>query len=265
MREQNWKTEDMPDSESRIAHGGKAIYGAKLGILMLEARFPRIPGDMGNAGTWPFPVLYKVVRGASPHRVVRERAKGLLGAFLDAAQELVELGADAITTNCGFLSLYQAELASHVGVPVATSSLMQAPIIQATLPPGRRVGILTISAASLTKEHLLKAGVAEDMPVVGTENGEEFTRAILGDEERLDVAAAERDILAAGEELVTRHPAVGAVLLECTNMAPYARALATRIRRPVFDIVSFMTWFHAGLEPRDFGHPASAPRPWRER
>jgi hypothetical protein len=29
--------------------------------------------------------------------------------------------------------------------------------------------------------------------------------------------------------------------------------------------VSFMTWFHARLEPRDFGHPASAPRPWRER
>lgn len=25
-----------------IAHGGKAIYGARLGILMLEARFPRM-------------------------------------------------------------------------------------------------------------------------------------------------------------------------------------------------------------------------------
>ncbi len=255
----------MIDTEGRVARGGKAVYGARLGILMLEARFPRIAGDMGNAGTWPFPVLYKVVRGASPQRVVRERAEGLLEAFLEAARELVQLGADAITTNCGFLSLYQAELASHVGVPVATSSLMQAPLIQATLPPGQRVGILTISAASLTKEHLVKAGVAEGTPVVGTEGGAEFTRAILGDEESLDVAAAERDILAAGDELVTRHPNVGAVLLECTNMAPYARALATRIRRPVFDIVSFMTWFHAGLEPRDFGHPATAPRSWRER
>ena len=131
------------------------------------------------------------------------------------------------------------------------------------LPPGRRVGILTISAALLTNEHLLKAGVAEDTPVVGTENGAEFTRAILGDEERLDVAAAERDIVAAGEELVTRHPAVGAVLLECTNMAPYARALREHTGRPVFDIYSFMTWFHAALSPRDFGHPGSAPRPWR--
>ena len=51
------------------------MYGASLGILMLEARFPRIPGDMGNATTWPFPVLYKVVKGASPQRVVRERAE----------------------------------------------------------------------------------------------------------------------------------------------------------------------------------------------
>jgi Asp/Glu/hydantoin racemase len=255
---------DIP-SHSRIARGGKAVYGAKLGILMLEARFPRIPGDMGNAGTWPFPVLYKVVRGASPDRVVRQGAKGLLDAFLAGAQELVGLGADGITTNCGFLSLYQGELAAHVGVPVATSSLMQAPLIEATLPPGRRVGILTISAASLTREHLAKAGVPEGVPVIGTDSGTEFSRAILGDEEVLDVAAAERDILAAGEELVARHPEVGAVLLECTNMAPYARALAEQLSRPVFDIVSFMTWFHAGLRPAAFGYPASTLRPWRER
>jgi Asp/Glu/hydantoin racemase len=259
-----------PPSPPRIAHGGKSVYGAKLGILMLEARFPRIPGDMGNAGTWPFPVLYKVVPGASPDRVVRGRASGLRDAFLDAAQELVRLGADGITTNCGFLSLYQAELAAHVGVPVATSSLMQAAMIQATLPAGRRVGILTISAASLTKEHLAKAGVPEGTPVIGTDGGAEFTRAILGDEERLDVAAAERDILEAGEELVGRHPEVGAVLLECTNMAPYALALSEQLCRPVFDIVSFVSWFHAGLRPREFGYPASAPRimtgrPWRER
>src|SRR2546427_8689604 len=106
---------------NRIARGGKAIYGARLGILMLEARFPRIPGDMGNALTWPFPVLYKVVKGASPQRVVREQAAGLLEAFLAGAAELVELGADGITTNCGFLSLYQDDIARHVAVPVATS------------------------------------------------------------------------------------------------------------------------------------------------
>src|SRR5688572_32269566 len=106
-----------------IARGGKPVYGAPLGILMLEARFPRIPGDMGNATTWPFPVLYRVVGGASPEKVVLEGARGLLADFVEAAHELVRNGAEAITTNCGFLSLFQSELAAAVNAPVATSSL----------------------------------------------------------------------------------------------------------------------------------------------
>jgi Asp/Glu/hydantoin racemase len=254
----------MPEraNHDRIAHGGKAVYGASLGILMLEARFPRIPGDMGNAETWPFPVLYKVVKGASPERVVRDRADGLLDAFLAGARELVDMGADGITTNCGFLSLFQHEIARHVGVPVATSSLMQAPMIARLLPAGRQVGILTVSARTLTAEHLAAAGVAADTPVAGTDDGREFTRAILGNEPVLDVAAAERDVVEAGEALVRRHPQVGAVLLECTNMAPYAAALREHLELPVFDIVSFITWFHTGLRPREFRHPARAPRPW---
>jgi len=143
---------------------------------MLETRFPRIPGDMGNAETWPFPVLYKVVPGASPRRVVCDRAEGLLDAFLSAAGELVRLGADGITTTCGFLSLYQRELAAHVGVPVATSSLMQIPFIERVLPPGKRVGVLTVSAANLTEEHLVAAGADPATPVTGTDGGSEFTR-----------------------------------------------------------------------------------------
>ena len=242
------------------------MYGARVGILMLEARFPRIPGDMGNALTWPFPVLYKVVPGASPERVVRDRARGLLEAFLAAAAELVQHGADGITTNCGFLSLYQRELAAHVGVPVAASSLMQVPAIDRLLPPGKRTGILTVSAATLTGDHLIAAGADPATPVVGTDRGREFTRAILGDEPRLDCAAAEQDILEAGERLVSEHADIGAVLLECTNMVPYARALSERLRLPVFSIESFVTWFHAGLAPRDFGPPGSdVRREWRER
>ena len=176
-----------------VATGGKAIYGARLGILMLEARFPRIQGDMGNARTWPFPVLYKVIPGASPERVVRNRAEGLLPAILEAAEELVRTGADGITTNCGFLSLFQAEIAARVKVPVATSSLMQIPMAQALLPPGKRIGVLTVDARSLTADHLKAAGAPVDTPVMGTEGGREFTRVLIGNEERLDVAAADAE------------------------------------------------------------------------
>ncbi|MFN0301206.1 MAG: aspartate/glutamate racemase family protein [Burkholderiales bacterium] len=252
-------------THSRIAHGGKAVYGARIGILMLEARFPRIPGDMGNAETWPFPVLYKVVKGASPDRVVRRGAEGLLDAFCEAARELVAMGADGITTNCGFLSIYQKEVAAAAGVPVAISSMMQAPFIQSTLPPGKRVGMLTISAKTLTPRHLQAIGVDPATPIVGTDGGREFTRAILNDEAKMDIALAEADILDAGRALIAKYPDVGAVLLECTNMCPYAAALARTIGKPVFDIVSFVSWFHSGLRPRDFGHPASTPGDWRER
>src|SRR3954453_9534369 len=183
------------DMAERIATGGKAIYGARLGILVPEAGFPRTPGDMGNGLTWPFPVLYRVVRGASPERVVRQRAAGLLDDFLAAGEELVALGADGGTTNCGFLSLFQKELAARVGVPVATSSLMQVGMVQATLPPGKRVGVITVSRATLPPEHLEYAGVPLDTPIAGVENGREFFRVIiLAEKDDLDVTLAEQDI-----------------------------------------------------------------------
>ena len=236
-----------------IAKGGKALYGAPLGILMLEARFPRIPGDMGNATTWPFPVLYKVVKGATPEAVVLKGAAGQLPAFLDAAAELVAHGAEAITTNCGFLSLFQHELAQHVGVPVATSSMIQVPWVQATLPPGKKVGMITVSGSTLTPRHLEAAGVPADTPFVGTESGREFFRTlILGEKDDMDVALAQQDILDAGRALVKAHPEVGAIVLECTNMPPYAHALRQALEMPVYDIYSLITWFHAGLRPRRF-------------
>ncbi|WP_027570525.1 aspartate/glutamate racemase family protein [Bradyrhizobium sp. URHA0013] len=242
------------NSSPRIARGGKAIYGAPLGILMLEARFPRIPGDMGNGTTWPFPVLYRVVGGASPEKVVLKCAAGLLPDFIDAAKDLVRLGAEAITTNCGFLSLFQKEIAAAVGVPVATSSLMQVPWVQATLPPGKRVGVVTVSGSSLTPAHLAGAGVPLDTPLVGTEHGKEFFRVLIkAEKDDMDIAQAERDVVEAGRELVARNPDVGAIVLECTNMPPYAAALQAEVGLPVYDIYSMITWFHAGLRPRRFG------------
>jgi Asp/Glu/hydantoin racemase len=236
-----------------IAAGGKSIYGAPLGILMLETRFARIPGDMGNAGTWPFPVLYRVVKGADPKRVVLNKAAGLLPNFIEAAQDLVSLGAEAITTNCGFLSLFQQELAAATGVPVATSALIQVPWVQATLPPSKRVGVITVSAQSLTPRHLEAVGVPADTPFVGTEDGQEFFRVlILGEKDDLDVSLAAQDILEAGRRLLSRHPDIGAIVLECTNMPPYASSLRDALGVPVFDIYSLITWWHSGLRPRAF-------------
>ena len=234
------------------AQGGKNVYGVAVGILMLESRFPRIPGDVGNAGTWPFPVLYKVVADASPERVVKRNAEGLLDNFIEAARELVKTGADGITTNCGFLSLFQDQLSVAAGVPVAASGLMQVPWVQSILPPGQRVGILTVSRSTLTDRHLSAAGAPAGTPVGGTDGGREFSRAILGDELELDVDLARQDLLDAGRKLITEHTDVGALVLECTNMVPYTADLADDLGIPVYDFYSFVNWFQAGLRPRRF-------------
>lgn len=252
---------------SRMARGGKTVYGARVGILMLETKWPRVPGDTGHAATWPFPVLYKVVKGATARVVVHEKGKGLADSFLQAAAELVREGADGITTTGGFLSIFQKQLAGHAGVPVASSSLMQIPLVQSLLPPGKRVGVLTVQGQRLGPDHLEAAGAALDTPIVGTENGKEFTRVLLGDELEMDYAQAEQDVIDAGHEMMSRHPNVGALVLECHNMAPYSWRLQNELGIPVYDVYTFVKWFHSGLEPRAFGYPSvSTPAyGWRER
>lgn len=235
-----------------IATGGKSIYGASVGILMLDAKFPRIHGDMGNAQTWPFPVLYRIVRGATPDIVVRQGAEGQLGAFIDTARALVQDGADGITTNCGFLSLFQEQLAEALSVPVVTSSLMQVAQVNSILPKGRRAGLLTISGSTLTAEHLAKANVPAETPIGTTEGGREFTRVILGNEDRLDVGVARSDNVNAALALQAKNPELGAIVLECTNMCTYAADIERATGLPTFSMVDLVVWFQRGLSPVNF-------------
>jgi len=240
--------------------GGKTVYGASVGILMLETRFPRIHGDIGNAMTWPFPVQYRVVPGATPDVVVRHDPTLLLDRFIEAGQELVQMGCDGITTNCGFLALIQDQIREALGVPVATSSLMQIPMVAALLPAGKRVGVVTISKDSLTADHLRAAGAPSDTIVIGTDGGRIFTTGILDDHASLNFEACRLDVLDAAAALVSDNDGIGAIVLECTNMVPYAADVRKLTGLPVYSIYSFVTWFQAGLMPRRFAHDLDDPR-----
>src|SRR5689334_3416520 len=236
--------------------GGFNQYGFTVGILMLDTRFPRIPGDMGNAATFPFPVRYHRVPGADPDLVVRRGAAALLPAFVEGARALEHEGVGAITTNCGFLAKFQRDLTSVVRVPVFTSALMLVPLVHRMLVPDRAVGLLTVNASSLTSEHLEGAGISAGTPLViaGMETEKEFTRVLLGDEMELDVDAAREEHIRVARRLVTDHPDIGAIVLECTNMPPYADDVRRATARPVFDITSLVRMVHdalsAGLPPR---------------
>jgi hypothetical protein len=194
---------------------------------MLQTRFPRPPGDIGHPASFTVPTRRLVVAGATAGMVVQDAAglaaSGLLDAFVEGAQRLEQEGAAAITTSCGFLVLFQAQLQAAVRVPLVTSSLVMLP---ALLEREQQVGVLTISARSLGPAHLAAAGVsrqrARDVIVGGIAPDTEFAGAILGDRPRMDLRQAAADVLAAAVDLKRRAPTVSTVVLECTNLPPYA-------------------------------------------
>jgi Asp/Glu/hydantoin racemase len=237
----------------RKATGGKNIFGFSIGILTLESKFPRIPGDMGNATTWNFPVLYKVVKNASPDAVVRKGDRNLLEPFINGAKELEKEGVRAITTNCGFLAMFHNEMASAVNVPVFTSSLMQVPLVYAMLKPTQKVGIITINSKTLSQKHLGAVGV-DKIPhvILGTEDEEEFTLAILDNKMELDVEKSRAELVKVAVKLISNNPDVGAVVLECTNMTPYAAAIQEKIDLPVFDIYTLVQMVHLAVVRNEF-------------
>ena len=211
-----------------------------LGVLMLDTRFPRPRGDIGHPETFAFPVRYRVVRGASARRVVRPDDPGLLAPFVAAAQALVADGAAAIATSCGFLVRYQAALQAAVPVPVWSSSLLLVPPLQAALGAPGRVGIVTVDAHALGPAHLEGAGAEPGTPVEGLAAGCAFQRALLDDAPAFDPADAEAATVAAAQNLLRRHPAIEALVLECTNMPPYADAVRRATGRAVHDVTTLL-------------------------
>ncbi len=217
---------------------------ASLGILMLDTVFARPLGDIGHPQSWRMPVRYAVVAGASAQRVVRQRSAGLLQPFIAAGLGLIERGAAAITTSCGFLSLLQAELSAALPVPVWTSSLLKLPELAGQAP-----GVITVDAQALTADHLRAAGAPEDTPVQGLASGCHLQTVLLEDGPELDAHLACQDVLAAARHLQARHPELRSLVFECTNLPPYAAAVQQATGLPVHDITTFVHQRWQALHP----------------
>ncbi len=223
-----------------------------LGIMQLDTRFPRIPGDIGNPESYDFPVKVKIVSGASVKRVVVEGDPALLAPFLEAARALEAEGVFAITTSCGFLAPFQQEIASAVNVPVFLSSLIQIPL--AHMMTQGRIGIVTANGKSLLERHFRGAGVPDSIPlaVKGLHDKPSFAGTILDDTETIEPKQIEQEVLEAAQELMATYPDIGAFVFECHNLAPYAPAVAKATNKPVFDIIAFAHWIYSTITKREF-------------
>ncbi len=228
-----------------ILCGGQNICGISIGVLSLESYFPKPPGHIKNPSSLPFTTTYEILHGLTVPELLNNPSPDMLAPILAAARRLEDQGVKAITGSCGFLALFQTEIAQAVSVPVFVSSLLQVPLAyQMTQAP---VGVLTASASALTEKHIIGAG-ARGVPITvqGLEDTEEFASVILRNERtEMDMNKIEEEVLNAGLELVRRTPEIKSLILECTDLPPYARMLQQVLERPVFDLTTLATMMHS--------------------
>lgn len=222
-----------------------------IGILRLDTKFHRFPGDMGNARTFDFPVRYKAVVGATPDRVVIQSDQRLLRPFIRAATELEAEHVSAITTTCGFLAMFQEELSGAVRVPVFTSSLLQVPWIRRMLSQDKKIAIITANKKSLNEKHFHAIGVdnMHGLVIEGVENEPAWKKWRQGARDNLLslYKELEETVVRSCRHVIHENRDVGAIVFECANLPPYAKAVQDATGRPVFDIVGLTKYVYQGL------------------
>lgn len=234
------------------ASPGRPERAADIGIILLDADISRPVGDIGNAATFGYPVSYQTAPGAFPKHVVEGEAAGLLDRFVKAGRRLLDGGARAVTTSCGFLAIHQRDLTGALDGIVATSAMLQIHLVMRMLDPASHVGLITANASALSPRHLDGAGVSpadrDRLTIVGLESTRHFYPVIVeGEPGPLDTARARDEVLTAARTALTIDPAIAAFVLECSNLPPYAAAIRATTGLPVWDITTMVDWIVQGI------------------
>ena len=242
--------------------GDKRYYGQAIGIALLDQLHsqPLIPGNVGNASTYDFPVRLKVIKGLhdNPYAPVRDE-KGRytpdVQRTVDTVKELAADGVRAVVMSCGFFSVVQEVLAGEVDIPVFSSPLLLVPLISRLIGKQRNVGILTASKKRLTKEFLEPVGIDETTAYVveGLEASTEFYACFMGGTRTiLDVDLLRKQVVEIATGFVKANPDTGALLLECSDLPPFAADIQEATGKPVFDFITFVNTIHQAVVQRRY-------------
>ncbi|MDR1791199.1 MAG: aspartate/glutamate racemase family protein [Propionibacteriaceae bacterium] len=230
---------------------GQSVAGYRIGVIYIEdVWYPLLPGNIVNATTFDFPVLHRPVRGLSIGKLFGSGSVDVYDAVLAACEGLLADGVWAISAACGFFGKYQARIRAQLPVPVALSSLLQIPWIRALT--GGKIAVLTADSASLDAELFAACGITDtdDLVIAGLQDAPQFS-AILEGRGSFDHEAVQAEVIAAARSACA-DPAVSAILLECSDMPPYAAALQSALAKPVFDFTTLIRYLHTTVSHRPY-------------
>lgn len=227
---------------------GQNISGYPIGIIYIDdVYYPMLPGNIVNGYTFSFPVRLKAVEGLDCENLFNT-AQDVGEKVLLACQKLEQEGVRAISAACGFFGNYQAEMAEKLSIPVALSSLVQLPWISTLLKKDQTIGVLTASKDSFTDKLLDSCGVSDEIKkrlvVKDLGHEKEFSCIIEGRGE-FHNGIVRQEVVGKVLEIITEYPQTGAILLECSDMPPYAYAVQAATGLPVFDFTTLIRWLHS--------------------
>jgi hypothetical protein len=240
-------------------------YGMGLGIILLDGVYPGFPGDVRNASAYPFPIQYEIAEGVDDKALLWAEDKSpCLEPVKRAARKLEKMGCRAIAAECGYFAYFQKEIACYVNVPVFMSSLLQVSWAQQLIGPDKVVGILVAHKRCLTDAHLQAVGIelGSNYVIAGAQDDgrcPEFEN-LWEEDKRPDPPAAyydkaEKEFLSVAADFYKAHPNMGAMVLECTGMQPFARALQREIDIPIFSWGTLLDYAYSVVVHRDYyGH-----------
>lgn len=240
-------------------------YGMGLGIIILDDVYPGFPGDVRNASAYPFPIQYEIAEGVDIYALVHEEDKSpCLEPIQRAAKKLEQIGCRAIAAECGYFAYFQKDIAGYVGVPVFMSSLLQVPFAQQLIGPNRVVGILAAEKPYMTEAHLRAVGIQASSNYVleGAEDDghcPEFEQLWIAskraDPPGVRYDKAEKEFVPVAVDFFKAYPNMGAMVLECTGMQPFARAIQREIDIPIFSWGTLLDYAYSVAVHRDYyGH-----------
>lgn len=242
-----------------------ACYGMGLGIMVLDDAYPGFPGDVRNASGYPYPIQYEIVEGIDNYALLWAEDKGPCYAPIkQAAKKLERMGCKAIAAECGYFAYFQKDVTSYVDIPVFMSSLLQVPFIQQLIGVKKTVGIVCAQKRFLSDIHLQNVGIdLESKFLIAGALDEygcpEFDN--LWDPEKRSERPeayydkAEKDMIRICVDFYKANPNIGAIMLECTGMQPFARAIQREVDLPVFSWGTLLDYAYSVVAHRDYyGH-----------